>query len=100
MERETKAIEIGPGPGILTRALLEANIDVTAVERDDRFVERLVDYKNVAENLHSGKLEVVGEDIPKFDPSPGSISLTKLQRWLAISLTIFPRQLSCGSYPI
>lgn len=62
-----RVIEIGPGPGILTRALLEAGIHVTAVERDDRFVERLKDYKTMTDHPMTAKLEVVGEDILKFD---------------------------------
>lgn len=62
-----RTIEIGPGPGILTRALLEAGIQVTAVERDDRFVERLQDYKKLNETGVGKHLEVVGEDILKYD---------------------------------
>ncbi len=62
-----RVIEIGPGPGILTRALLDAGILVTAVERDDRFVERLHDYRNLAHPDLAARLEIVGEDILKFD---------------------------------
>ena len=62
-----RAIEIGPGPGILTRALLDAGIHVTAVERDDRFVERLLDYKKLHDSSNGKNLQVVGEDILKFD---------------------------------
>ena len=62
-----RVIEIGPGPGILTRALLEAGLQVTAVERDDRFVERLEDYNRVRGEDQPGTLEIVGEDILKFD---------------------------------
>lgn len=62
-----RVIEIGPGPGILTRALLEAGIDVTAVERDDRFVDKLEDYKRVHGPELPAELTVVGEDILKFD---------------------------------
>src|SRR5690349_13416749 len=34
-------LEIGPGPGCLTRALLEKNCKVIAVEKDQRFVSLL-----------------------------------------------------------
>ena len=70
-----RTIEIGPGPGILTRGLLEAGFYVTAVERDDRFVERLEDYKKLNENDLGKRLEVVGEDVLKFD----------LEQWLKSS---------------
>jgi 16S rRNA (adenine1518-N6/adenine1519-N6)-dimethyltransferase len=35
-------VEIGPGGGILTKAILARGISVTAVEKDERFAERLV----------------------------------------------------------
>ena len=62
-----RTIEIGPGPGILTKALLDAGIHVTAVERDDRFVERLEDYKRTLDENKASQFEVVGEDVLKFD---------------------------------
>ena len=34
-------IEVGPGPGGLTRALLEMGADVIAIERDDRCLDIL-----------------------------------------------------------
>lgn len=63
----TKVIEIGPGGGILTKALLNDGIHVTAVERDDRFAERLKDYYRVNADKMKGQLEIVSEDILKFD---------------------------------
>lgn len=62
-----RVLEIGPGPGILTRALLAEGFDVTAVERDDRFVEKLEDYYRIQQKNFKGQLRVVGEDILKFD---------------------------------
>jgi 16S rRNA (adenine1518-N6/adenine1519-N6)-dimethyltransferase len=38
-----RVIEVGPGPGGLTRALLEAGVQVTAVEKDERFRPLLED---------------------------------------------------------
>ena len=34
---QDRVIEVGPGPGGLTRALLETGAAVTAVEKDERF---------------------------------------------------------------
>lgn len=62
-----RVLEIGPGPGILTKALLESGYNLTAVERDDRFIEKLEDYYRIHEKSFNGKLTLVGEDILKFD---------------------------------
>lgn len=52
-------LEIGPGPGGLTRALLEENAGrVIAVERDDRCIAALGDIAAVA----AGRLEIVAAD--------------------------------------
>lgn len=48
-----KVLEIGPGPGGLTRALLDAGADVTAIERDRRCVEALQELtKHYPDNLN------------------------------------------------
>jgi 16S rRNA (adenine1518-N6/adenine1519-N6)-dimethyltransferase len=44
-------IEVGPGPGGLTRALLETGARVTAVEMDERFRPLLQEVADVAPNL-------------------------------------------------
>lgn len=59
-----RVIEIGPGNGILTLALVEAGIHVTALEKDERFAERLVDLK-AGGNL--GLLDIHNVDVLKFD---------------------------------
>jgi 16S rRNA (adenine1518-N6/adenine1519-N6)-dimethyltransferase len=62
--------EVGPGPGGLTRALLERGASVVAVERDRRFLPALSDL--VSE--YGGKLEVVQADAlrVKEQELPGS----------------------------
>ena len=57
-------IEIGPGLGILTRALLSAGINVTAVEKDSRFAERLEG--SLADLGLPGRLKVVNQDVLKY----------------------------------
>jgi 16S rRNA (adenine1518-N6/adenine1519-N6)-dimethyltransferase len=63
-------LEVGPGPGGLTRALLEAGARVTAVERDPRFIPLLQD---VAPLLppggDGGGLQVVEADALAIDES-------------------------------
>ena len=46
-----QVIEVGPGPGGLTRALLETGARVTAVEKDERFRPLLQDLADAAPNL-------------------------------------------------
>ena len=56
-------IEIGPGPGGLTRALLAAGARVTAVEKDSRCVAALGEL----ERAYPGKLRVVEADALETD---------------------------------
>jgi 16S rRNA (adenine1518-N6/adenine1519-N6)-dimethyltransferase len=60
-------VEIGPGPGGLTRALLAAGAErVVGIERDDRAVAALREL--VAH--YSGRLDIVEADALGFDPRP------------------------------
>jgi 16S rRNA (adenine1518-N6/adenine1519-N6)-dimethyltransferase len=60
-------IEIGPGPGGLTRALLSANAtQVIAVERDQRAIAAL----NEIADRYPGRLTVVAADALNYDPQP------------------------------
>lgn len=56
-------IEVGPGPGGLTRALLEAGAHVIAIEKDERFLpvlEPLIDWSD-------GRLQIVQGDALAVD---------------------------------
>ena len=84
-------LEIGPGPGGLTRALLEAGARVVAIEKDDRFVpilEPLIEWSE-------GKLEIVQADALEVDQEaladgqaqiisnlPYNVGTELLVRWL------------------
>ena len=60
-------VEIGPGPGGLTRALLALGAKrVIAVERDDRAIAAL---QEVAAR-YPGRLDIVAADALEFDPQP------------------------------
>lgn len=56
-------LEVGPGPGGLTRALLEAGATVTVIEKDVRFLPLLNELADVSE----GKLRIVMGDALKAD---------------------------------
>ena len=87
-----QVIEIGPGPGGLTRALLETGADVFAVERDERVVP-------ILEEMHTaydGRLAWASDDALRVDETallprtpaviasnlPYNISTELLVKWL------------------
>ena len=55
-------LEIGPGPGGLTRALLETGAHVTAIERDQRCIEALTDLAT----YYPGQINLVEGDALAF----------------------------------
>jgi 16S rRNA (adenine1518-N6/adenine1519-N6)-dimethyltransferase len=64
---DATVIEIGPGPGGLTRALLAMGArHVIAVERDERTLPAL---EEIAQR-YPGRLEIVCADAQHFDPRP------------------------------
>ena len=60
-----RVVEIGPGPGGLTRALLEAGAQVVAVEKDARFIPLLEDLAARAD----GRLTLIQADALALDPA-------------------------------
>ena len=60
---DAEVLEIGPGPGGLTRALLAAGARVTAVERDRRCVPALAELAEV----YPGRLRVIEGDALAMD---------------------------------
>lgn len=83
--------EVGPGPGGLTRALLRAGADVTAVEMDNRCLPALAELGEAAE----GRLTVIESDAMRIDEPavltgpahivanlPYNVGTALLVRWL------------------
>ena len=64
---DVTVVEVGPGPGGLTRALLSAGaMHVIAIERDSRAIAAL----NEISGRYPGRLTVIEDDALTFDPRP------------------------------
>ncbi|MEH3160279.1 MAG: 16S rRNA (adenine(1518)-N(6)/adenine(1519)-N(6))-dimethyltransferase RsmA [Sphingomonas taxi] len=61
--RDAEVLEVGPGPGGLTRALLAAGARVTAIERDRRCIPALAELGDA----YPGKLRVIEGDALAVD---------------------------------
>ncbi|MCB1109482.1 MAG: ribosomal RNA small subunit methyltransferase A [Chlamydiia bacterium] len=55
LSQEDTVLEIGPGPGVLTEALLEAGAHVIAIEKDENLARNL-------ERLQNGNLTILADD--------------------------------------
>lgn len=90
--RGQRVFEVGPGPGGLTRALIDAGAYVVAVERDRRCLPALADLRDA----HPGQLEVIEGDALTVDLAmalpegghvvanlPYNIGTALLVRWLS-----------------
>jgi len=88
-----RVYEVGPGPGGLTRALLEAGASVVAVERDRRCIPALAELQQE----YGGRLEVIEADALKIDERsvagegahvvanlPYNIGTALLLKWLSV----------------
>jgi 16S rRNA (adenine1518-N6/adenine1519-N6)-dimethyltransferase len=63
--RDAAVLEVGPGPGGLTRALLRAGARVTAIEMDRRCMPALAELAQA----FPGRLRVIEGDAVKIDPA-------------------------------
>ncbi|MBV8938861.1 MAG: 16S rRNA (adenine(1518)-N(6)/adenine(1519)-N(6))-dimethyltransferase RsmA [Alphaproteobacteria bacterium] len=67
-------IEIGPGPGGLTRALLEAGAKhVHAIEKDARCVAALAELQKAYPQLHVIEADALAVDLPQRTPAPRAV---------------------------
>ncbi len=71
-----RVLEIGPGEGVLTRALLDRGASVVAVEIDPGLVEELE--VAFADEIDEGRLEIVTGDATKVDLPPFDIVVANL----------------------
>ncbi|MDP6333716.1 MAG: 16S rRNA (adenine(1518)-N(6)/adenine(1519)-N(6))-dimethyltransferase RsmA [Candidatus Poseidoniaceae archaeon] len=63
VSNEDHVLEIGPGPGVLTEALLNSNSKVTAIELDEGAVKHLTEI--FAPEIANGKLAIISGDALK-----------------------------------
>ena len=87
-----KVYEVGPGPGGLTRALLDGGADVVAVERDRRCIPALLELEQIfpdrlrivqADALKIEERELVGEGADVVANLPYNVGTALLLKWLS-----------------
>lgn len=66
LKKDEIVVEVGPGFGILTEKLLQCAKKVIAIEKDSRLFEFL--HEKFAEQINSGKLELIHADALKIPP--------------------------------
>jgi 16S rRNA (adenine1518-N6/adenine1519-N6)-dimethyltransferase len=90
--RGARVYEVGPGPGGLTRALLDAGASVTAVERDRRCIPALDELRHEfgerlriveADALRVDERGAVGEGAHVVANLPYNVGTALLLRWLS-----------------
>ena len=86
-----RVYEVGPGPGGLTRALLEAGASVVAVERDRRCLPALAELQEAAGNrlalidgdaLQMDERALVGDRAHVVANLPYNVGTALLLKWL------------------
>ena len=92
-----RVYEVGPGPGGLTRALLDAGAQVVAVERDTRCLPALAELAEASQ----GRLRVVAGDALRIDEpmevGPGAHIVANLP--YNVGTALFVRWLSGDAWP-
>ncbi len=87
-----RVYEVGPGPGGLTHALLDAGARITAVERDRRFIPALEELSSEfgdrlevvqADALRVDERELVGDGAHVVANLPYNVGTALLLRWLS-----------------
>jgi len=81
IERGETVIEIGPGKGVLTAALLRAGAKVKAIEKDDRLIQFLDD--TFRKEAKEGNFELFHDDIMEMTPEKLSARVPETYKVIA-----------------
>ncbi len=84
-EGEERVLEIGPGEGVLTEALLRGGARLTAIEKDDRLIEHLKE--RFAQEEKSGRFSLMYGDALELDFE--TLNLTPLSYTLAANIPYY-----------
>lgn len=100
LAKNDTVLEIGPGKGFLTRALLDAGAHVVAVEKDRDLIPVL--QETFADEISAGQLALVEGDALLFDPSEHGMKDWKLVANIPYYITgaIFERYFSMPNHPL
>lgn len=80
-----RVLEIGPGEGVLTRALLERGAHVIAIELDPALVEGLFIF--FADEIEEGRLQVIQGDATRVEIPPYDIVVANLPYSVSSKIT-------------
>ncbi len=67
-------LEVGPGKGFLTKALLETGAHVTALEKDKDLLPLL--FENFSSEITAGRLTLIEGDVLSFEPESHGLQAT------------------------
>ena len=85
---EDTILEIGPGPGGLTRALLETEAQVIAIERDQRIAPILRQMNEATGRLTGIEADALKADEPALGVPPGAIIASNLPYNISTELLV------------
>lgn len=100
IKKGDKALEIGPGLGVLTQALLQAGCSVTAIEKDARLAEHIRSYFNEQKDLRLIENDFLDIDLTSVLSGPETTKVVanipyKITGLIIKRLIMLPEQISC-----
>lgn len=81
INKKDLVVEIGPGEGVLTKAILETGVKTITVEKDDRLIPFLEE--KFSKEISSGQLKLIHNDILNTDMSKSLFDIKKTYKVVA-----------------